>query len=310
MLPHFIRRLFGAAPRAADIPDQLWHDAIEKHPICHNLSAEQQAQLRNRTGEILARLYFEFVRGVPENDGLKLSVALQAALPVLQLGVHWYRSVRTIVLVPHEYEIEQSVVDEAGVIHEGTDTISGELGHQGPVVLSVPDVEASGWGEGYNVVIHEMTHVLDATNGDLDGAPAFPPGLSSEAWTTAMSEAYNDHIRRVERAERSAAAPRTSGNRNRGAAGRGEDADAGAKHGRHHPAVHGHRRLPKPPVLDPYAAEGAEEFFACAAELFFERPGRLRRAYPAVHEQFLAFFGFDPAGSVTPAANQPDPAGS
>jgi Mlc titration factor MtfA (ptsG expression regulator) len=174
--------------------------------------------------------------------------------------------VRTILLVPAEYETELTTVDEAGVVREGVDTISGEVGHQQPVVLSVADVEASGWGDGYNVIIHEMAHVIDATNGELDGVPALPSGIEPARWREITASARADHERRVRRAEA------------RGA-GRGGQAAGGV------------------PVIDPYGAEGSEEFFACAVELFFERPRRLRRAYPELAGLFTAFFGFDPAGS-------------
>ncbi|MFO8063011.1 MAG: zinc-dependent peptidase [Spirochaetia bacterium] len=275
-------RLLGGRGRrgtSVEIPEELWQGAVEKHPICRGLSPEQLERLRTRTAEVRSRIAFDAVRGVADAEELRLSVALQAALPVLELGVEWYRAVRTILLVPHEYESERSDVDEAGVVHEGIDTISGELGPQAPVVLSVADVEASGWGEGYNVVIHEMAHVLDATNGELDGTPALRSAAAVDAWRESLTLAFTDHVRRVQRAERAHAAERME---------RGPAAGAGGAAGRRHR---------EPPVVDSYGAEDREEFFACAVELFFERPRRLRRTYPQLYDQFLGFFGFDPAGS-------------
>ena len=264
MIARFLRRLLHGRPKRVEIPDELWSWALEQHPICSRLSDERVAQLRTRTGELRARLYIDAVPGVPNAEELRLSVALQAALPVLELGVEWYRAVRTILLVPGEYEREQEAIDEAGVVHEGRDIVSGEFGQQAPVVLSVDDIEASGWGDGYNVVIHEMAHVLDGTNGELDGMPALPPRLSPASWREAMTDAYNDHLRRSRRAERAEAGGRTP---------------------------------TQPPIVDPYGAEGREEFFACALELIFERPAALRRGYPRLYEQLCAFLGFDPAGT-------------
>ncbi|MFO7782745.1 MAG: zinc-dependent peptidase [Spirochaetia bacterium] len=262
----FWRRLLGGdRRRISDISDELWGQAVEKHPILRELSAQQLSRLRTRTGEVLSRISIDTARGVDRGEELRLSVALQAALPVLELGVEWYRAVRTILLVPGEYETELTTVDEAGVVHEGVDTISGEMGHQQPVVLSVADVEASGWGEGYNVVIHEMAHVIDAADGEADGVPPLPSEMEPGRWSAVFAGARSDHERRVRRAEA------------RGAS-RGGQAAGGV------------------PVLDPYAAEGPEEFFACSAELFFERPRRLKRAYPELFEELRVFFGFDPSG--------------
>lgn len=49
------------------------------------------------------------------------------------------------------------------------------------------------------------------------------------------------------------------------------------------------------PVLDPYGAEGFEEYFAVSVEAFFERPAALQEAEPEVYEQLSRFFRLDPA---------------
>lgn len=48
-------------------------------------------------------------------------------------------------------------------------------------------------------------------------------------------------------------------------------------------------------VIDPYGAEGHEEFFAVSVETFFERPGALRRSEPEVFDQLKQFFRLDPS---------------
>ena len=48
-------------------------------------------------------------------------------------------------------------------------------------------------------------------------------------------------------------------------------------------------------VLDAYGADGPEEFFAVAVEVFFEKPVDLKREEPAVYEQLAALFSLDPA---------------
>ncbi len=57
----------------------------------------------------------------------------------------------------------------------------------------------------------------------------------------------------------------------------------------------GHRTL-----LDPYAATNPAEFFAVATELFFERPGAMRRMHPELYEQLSRFYAQDPAGNPAP----------
>ena len=48
-------------------------------------------------------------------------------------------------------------------------------------------------------------------------------------------------------------------------------------------------------LIDPYGAEDPVEFLAVSAELFFERPGTLRREHPALYAALQAAFQLDPA---------------
>ena len=48
-------------------------------------------------------------------------------------------------------------------------------------------------------------------------------------------------------------------------------------------------------LLDPYAAEAPEEFFAVASEVFFVAPQQLRTEHPAVYGLLAGFFRQDPA---------------
>lgn len=50
--------------------------------------------------------------------------------------------------------------------------------------------------------------------------------------------------------------------------------------------------------LDPYGAQGCDEFFAVAAEAFFVAPVALRAQHPALYRQFGAYFRQDPAAGA------------
>jgi len=51
----------------------------------------------------------------------------------------------------------------------------------------------------------------------------------------------------------------------------------------------------QPTLIDPYGAEGPEEFFAVAVEVFFERPAALRQEEPEVYGQLSELFRLEPA---------------
>lgn len=63
-----------------------------------------------------------------------------------------------------------------------------------------------------------------------------------------------------------------------------------------------HRRTP----IDPYAATAPAECFAVMSEVFFERPGQLARAYPAVYRQLAAFYRQDPLLALQKQAQRAD----
>ena len=54
----------------------------------------------------------------------------------------------------------------------------------------------------------------------------------------------------------------------------------------------GHKTL-----LDPYGATNPAEFFAVATELFFEKPGQMKRKHPELYRQLMKFYGQDPASA-------------
>lgn len=248
------------------IPEETWAWALSEHRIFHRLGPGDRARLRELATIFLGEKRFDPLGGPELPEGLKVSIAAQAVLPLLGLeeGLDWYEDFSTIMVTEREYGVRRKDVDEAGVVHEYDDEFAGEAFELGPVALSKADVEASGWGDGYNVVIHEMAHKLDARNGAYDGSPPLREGQSARAWQEALGSAYEDLRTRL--------AQPTSGKPRRGKL-----------------------RRPAGPRLDPYAAEGPDEFFAVVCEYFFERPELLRSEYPAVYAQLVIFFGRDPS---------------
>jgi MtfA peptidase len=251
------RRILVRSP----IDDELWDWAIKEHKIFRWLGEPDRLRLRELSTIFLAEKLFDPVGGVRLDEELKVSIAAQACLPLLGLDIDWYSDWSTIIVTPREYDVVKRDVDEAGVVHEYDDEFSGEAFDLGPVALSRVDIEASGWGDGYNVVIHEMAHKLDGRDGAYDGCPPLHRGMDYGAWREAFRGAYESLRSSLERpAQR-----------------RGRSSRA--------------RRGPR---IDPYAAESPDEFFAVACEYFFEKPALLRSEYPDVYRQLSLFFRRDP----------------
>jgi Mlc titration factor MtfA (ptsG expression regulator) len=241
------RRLLDRHP----LPEDLWAGALKELPLLDNLSAERLARLRELATLFLHEKSLEAVHGLVLTESMKIDLATQAVLPLLDLapdwrGLDWYDGWVSVVLYPDEFASRQEWTDDAGVVHARREIRSGEAWEYGPVVLSWADVAASGSGSGYNAVIHEMAHKLDMSNGAMDGCPRLHAGMRAAEWRAAFKPAFEDFCARVERGEETA--------------------------------------------LDPYAAEAPEEFFAVLSEEFFERPALLEAEYPAVHAQLAAFY--------------------
>ncbi|MCX7027806.1 MAG: zinc-dependent peptidase [Spirochaetes bacterium] len=246
------------------IPDELWEWAVKEHRIFRGMGPENEVGLRKLSTAFLSLKRFDAVDGAAINDELKVSVAAQACLPLLGLDISWYRDFTTIFITPDSYTVTQSSTDEAGVVHEYEDEFAGEAFALGPVALSVPDIDASGWGDGYNTVIHEMAHKLDGLDGAFDGRPPLHEGMDGSLWKTTFTEAWEDLKAKL-------------------------DSPGGGSRGRK--LGTSKRRT----SMDSYAAVSLDEFFAVACEYFWEKPAVLIREYPEVFDQLKLFFRRDPS---------------
>jgi MtfA peptidase len=274
------------------ITEELWAAALRRHPITHRYSAEELPVLRGLAERFLRTMQIRWAPGMEPLESARVSLALLACIPVLNLDLRWYRRWRTTLLVPRDYRSESVEVDEAGVVHEGFDDAAGEYSGMGTVVLSLADIGESGQGTGFNVVIHECAHVLDNANGAIDGLPPLHAGMDVSLWSSRFTDAYEDLQSRLSRR----GSRGRSGRRGR-LGGRGERGGRGGLGRRGGPGGRDRRT-----VFDSCAAESPEEFFAVASELFFERPRSLFREYPQVYRQLVLFYRQDRAQDRAQAA--------
>jgi MtfA peptidase len=189
--------LFGRRHRSAPEPAELAR-VTGQYPA---LAAEDQARLFAVAGEILAEKTFIGAGDFQPGPDDVLGVALLAAQPVLALGSNCYRGFHTFILYPAEFVAEMEEMDEDGLVHSGEEVRAGEAWAHGPVVLAMDEVRASGQGEGYNVVAHELAHQIDQLNGDMDGFPPLPRDMDADRWTEVFSQAWqrlNDQLDREE----------------------------------------------------------------------------------------------------------------
>ena len=174
-----------------------WSSLLAHHPILDGFSPAELGHLRELVTAFLRAKRFEAAEGIVLAGHMKAVIAVQACLPILNLGPKWYRNWKTVVVVPEHFEAKARILDPAGVVHEWEELRIGESWSRGPVVLSWPDVEASGWADGFNVVIHEAAHRLDLLDGAMNGRPPLHRKMNPVEWQRVFTAAYLGLERRL-----------------------------------------------------------------------------------------------------------------
>lgn len=173
------------------IDDALWQRATAGLGF---LPATQK--LRELVLLFVAEKQFVGAAGLEVSDAMRVSIAAQACLPILGLGLDWYAGWSGIVVYPGDFRVRRAELDEHGVMHEWDDELAGEAMPGGPVVLSW---DAAAHDAAINVVIHEFAHKLDMLNGAADGVPPLHVGMDRGAWLAAFAHAYEGFSDALER---------------------------------------------------------------------------------------------------------------
>ena len=181
------------------IPLNQWLEAT-RLPVLQRLTAVEKAHLRELTTLFLREKQFVGVQEFQLTDAMCLIIAAQACLPALELGLGCLAGWTDIVVYPGPFRVNREERDAAGVVHQDERALIGESWLRGPVIVSWADVKRDMLEiqSGRNVVIHEIAHKLDMLNGQADGFPPLHYGMSVTDWTTSLSEAYENLVRRVE----------------------------------------------------------------------------------------------------------------
>jgi Mlc titration factor MtfA (ptsG expression regulator) len=187
------------------VDEQQWLAAEASLPFLDRLDAEERRRLHEIAREFLTEKEWTGAQGLRLTPAIQLSIALQACLPVLNLGLEHYRGWVGIIVYPGDFVIRRSIMDVDGVVHEYDDQVLGEAWEGGPVLVSWFD-DPEDAGE-VSIVIHEFAHKLDMANGAVDGMPRLPTNMSREAWIAALEPAYQDFCRRVDSGEDTAIDP-------------------------------------------------------------------------------------------------------
>ncbi|MBS0444325.1 MAG: zinc-dependent peptidase [Proteobacteria bacterium] len=178
--------------RARPFPAE-WREILRRRvPYVRGLPADLQLQLKQHILVFLAEKPIIGCGGLVVTDEMRVTIAAQACLLLLNRSGGYYPKLRRILLYPAAFVVDRPHTDGSGVLHEARRALSGESWSQGQVLLSWEDTRdgADVPDDGRNVVIHEFAHQLDQQEGAANGAPGLPSRQRRAAWARVMSAEY------------------------------------------------------------------------------------------------------------------------
>ena len=240
-------------------PD-AWDGYIERNMAHYRwLDEGERRRLRGLVQVFVAEKHWEGAGGLVLTDEVRVTIAAQACLLVLELPHDLYRNVQSILVYPSTVVAPERRLGTFEIPREPVDgplPILGQAQLRGPVILVWDAVERTGRHPecGHNVVYHEFAHKLDMLDGSADGTPPLHGRDEYRRWVGVCSREYHALRAQAKQGQRS--------------------------------------------FLDAYGATSEAEFFAVATEQFFDAPVALRRHHPDLYTVLEAFYRQDPATRV------------
>ena len=159
--------------RARPFP-AAWREILDRRvPYFRRLPRDLQVQLEKHIQVFVAEKPFIGCGGFAISDEVRVTIAAQACLLILNRRTDYYPNLRQVLVYPSAFIVERLRGEPSGVLQEQRHALSGESWTQGQVVISWEDAleGAAVVDDGRNVVIHEFAHQLDQQKGYANGAP-------------------------------------------------------------------------------------------------------------------------------------------
>lgn len=159
-------------------------------------------QLLSQIRIFLAEKNFEGCGGLTIIDEIRLTIAAQACLLLLNRKVRCYPRLTTILVYPTAYRDNAKRLIETG--DHDLRTKAGESWQSGSVVLAWDHVVAgvTNYADGHNVTFHEFAHQLDQDDGSADGTPILASWSSYATWARVFTREYKALIEDVQKGRR------------------------------------------------------------------------------------------------------------
>jgi Mlc titration factor MtfA (ptsG expression regulator) len=166
-------------------------------PVTQHLPQRLAQRLAGLVASFLREKQFVGCNGLVITEEVSATIAAQACLLLLgRPGL--YDELQSILVYPGAFWVADEVHDDDGLVTQRRRELSGEAWDSHRIILSWDDVAGSeaAAADGYNVVLHEFAHYLDAEGRGLAGS-----GRAIEAWHEELAAEYDALCDAVDRGE-------------------------------------------------------------------------------------------------------------
>jgi Mlc titration factor MtfA (ptsG expression regulator) len=170
-----------------------WLEILRQRvPYYGLLTSNEQQEMQDSIRIFLSEKQFEGCGGLEITDEIRVTIAAQACILLLNRRHDYYPNLQSILVYPSAYVAAERSVDAAGIVSEGTQSRLGETWLRGTVVLSWNDVQrdSKDFQDGRNVTLHEFAHQLDQQDGVFDGAPLLGRPSRYSSWARILRKEY------------------------------------------------------------------------------------------------------------------------
>lgn len=205
-------RLYGSARKRQrrqtyalrPFPEEWDNILRETLPVYVLIPSPFREELQTLINVFVAEKRFEGCGGLEITDEIRVSIATQACLLLLNRGVtEPYPNLTSILVYPAAYKAQAYTISH-GSVATGEQVRLGESWTRGAVVLAWDSVRrgAANFHDGHNVVLHEFAHQLDQEDGRGDGAPVLEKRSSYITWARVLGHEFKDLQQRIEHHQR------------------------------------------------------------------------------------------------------------
>lgn len=161
-------------------------------PVFSGLGPRLQQELIDHIKVFLGSKQFIGCAGLMITDEIKITIAAQACLLLLNRPTYEYGDVRFIYVYPSSFRVTRDVRDKIGLVSTQSRDLLGESWQNGKVVLAWDDVERGvrNFSDGHNVVLHEFAHQLDEEGGGANGAPLLYTKAAYKSWAYVFGQEF------------------------------------------------------------------------------------------------------------------------